>query len=186
MKLRLTLGGSKLLILSLNHSFNWFVRTVDSFGNKQVPASQCAHYPPYLPQIVQRIFYHVPGNVRIASASFSAVGWLHPSGSFSVISIMLMFLSSVCSVTRSSSSFRGRLRKHWKGVVRFIPPLLVNFKLSNSCQQKYSQQWLSERLCFAIQTGWIYEWTCERSVTKRCRYVSAYILSGYTQIPDLP
>ncbi len=41
MKLRLPLGG--------------FVRTADSFGNKQVPASQCAHYPLYLPQIVLKI-----------------------------------------------------------------------------------------------------------------------------------
>ncbi len=32
---------------------------------------------------------------------------------------------------------------------------------------------LSERRCFATQTGWIYEWMCERSVTKRCCYVSA-------------
>ncbi len=31
------LGGGKLLILSLNHLINWFVRTADSFGNKASP-----------------------------------------------------------------------------------------------------------------------------------------------------
>ncbi len=68
---------------------------------------------------------------------------------------MLMFLSSVCSVTRSSSSFRGRLRKHWKGVVRFIPPLLVNFKLSNSCQQKYG---VIVRKAVLRNTDWMNLW----------------------------
>ncbi len=52
-KQRLPLGGGKLLILSLNHLFNWFVRMADSFGNK---VSQCAYYTPsYLLQIVLEI-----------------------------------------------------------------------------------------------------------------------------------
>ncbi len=55
MKLRLPLGGGKILILSLNHSFNWFVRTLIHSRTKKVPASQCVHYPPYLPQIVLKI-----------------------------------------------------------------------------------------------------------------------------------
>ncbi len=38
--LRLPLGGGKLLIVSLNHSFNWFVRTANSFKYKQIPATQ--------------------------------------------------------------------------------------------------------------------------------------------------
>ncbi len=33
-QLKLSLGGSKLLILSLNHSLNWFIRKADSFRNK--------------------------------------------------------------------------------------------------------------------------------------------------------
>ncbi len=37
MKLKLPLGGGKLLILSLNHLFNWFVWTADSFRNKASP-----------------------------------------------------------------------------------------------------------------------------------------------------
>ncbi len=37
MKLKLPLGGSKLLILSMNHSFNWFVRTAVLFKNKASP-----------------------------------------------------------------------------------------------------------------------------------------------------
>ncbi len=53
MKLRLPLGGGKLLILSLN-SIDSFERLIHS-GTKQVPASQCAYYTPYLPQIVLQI-----------------------------------------------------------------------------------------------------------------------------------
>ncbi len=52
MKLRPPLGGGKILILSLNHSFNWFVRTLIHSRTKKVPAS---YYPPYLPQIVLKM-----------------------------------------------------------------------------------------------------------------------------------
>ncbi len=54
----------------------------------------------------------LPVNITIASASFSVPRRIvyQPSGSFSVVSIMLTFLSSVCS-----SSFRGRLTKTLKG-----------------------------------------------------------------------
>ncbi len=78
----------------------------------------------------------------------------------------------MCPVAAASGA---DLRKHWKGVVRFISPLLVHFKLSNNLVvNRNTAWWLSERRCFATQTGWIYEWTCERSVTKWCWYVSAY------------
>ncbi len=83
---------------------------------------------------------------------------------------MLTFLSSVCSVTRSSS-FRGRLRKHWKGVVRFISPLLVHFKLSNSCQQKYGVIVRKVVLC---NTDWVNLWmnlwkVCHKTTLLRIR-----------------
>ncbi len=52
---------------------------------------------------------------------------------------------------------------------RFISPLLVNLKLSNSRQEKYSViVWKTVHR----NTDWVNLWTCERSVTKRCCYVS--------------
>ncbi len=50
---------------------------------------------------------------------------------------MLTSLSSVCCVTRSSSSFRGRLTKTLKGCSSFHIFFISNIKLSNSRQQKY-------------------------------------------------
>ncbi len=88
---------------------------------------------------------------------------------------MLTFLSSVCSVSsEAATASRAGLRKHWKGVVRFISPLLVNLISSLAIVINRNTAWLSERRCFATQTGYIYEWTWERSVTKQCFYVSAY------------
>ncbi len=82
---------------------------------------------------------------------------------------MLTFLSSVCSVSsEAATASRAGLRKHWKGVVRFISPLLVNLISSLAIVINRNTVWLSERRCFATQTGYIYEWTWERSVTKQC------------------
>ncbi len=55
------------------------------------------------------------------------------------LDVCLGSLSSVCSVSpeAAAASGAGCLQKHWKGVVNFISPLLVNFKLSSSSQQKY-------------------------------------------------
>ncbi len=44
---------------------------------------------------------------------------------------------SVCSLSPEPEASEAGLRKHLKGAVRFISPLFVNFKLSNSRQQKY-------------------------------------------------
>ncbi len=63
------------------------------------------------------------------------------------------------------------LRKHWKGVVHFISPLLVNFKLSNSRQQKYST---IIRKTVLRNTDWVNLWiNLWKDVTKWCCYVSA-------------
>ncbi len=90
--------------------------------------------------------------------------------------IMLTFLSSVCSVSpEAGSSFRAGLRKHWKGVVSFISHLLVNFKLSNSRQQKYC---VIIRKTVLRNTDWVNLWM-NLSVTKLCCcYVSAYFFKS--------
>ncbi len=60
--------------------------------------------------------------------------------------------------------------KHWTGVVRFISPLWVNFKLSNSRQQKYGVIVRKTVLCNKGRMNlWINLW----KVTKLCCYVSA-------------
>ncbi len=99
------------------------------------------------------------------------VGYDQPSGSFSVVSNVNVPVICLQCVIRSS--FRGRSREHWKGVVSFISPLLVNSSLAIVVNRNTA--WLSERRCFASQTGWIYE--------KRIMHA---FLRGYMQILDLP
>ncbi len=104
---------------------------------------------------------------------------------------MLTFLSSVCSVSPEAAAASGAgLRKHWKGVVRFISPLLVHFKLSNSCQQKYG---VIIRKTVLRNTDWVNLWmnlwmVCHKTMLLRIRMLfwvgvrkSLIFPSGYMQ-----
>ncbi len=94
---------------------------------------------------------------------------------------MLTFLSFVCSVSPEAAAASGAgLRKHWKGVVRFISPLLVHFKLSNSCQQKYG---VIIRKTVLRNTDWVNLWmnlwkVCHKTMLLRIRMFFEWVYAS--------
>ncbi len=96
--------------------------------------------------------YTLPRYVTIASASFSVPCRIISAFWLIFCPFYNVNVSVIClqCVTRSSSS-SFFFRKHWKSGVRFISPL-VNFKLSNSRQQKYGVIIRNTVLC---NTEWV-------------------------------
>ncbi len=112
-------------------------------------------------------------NVTIASASFSVPSRIVSASWMTFCRFYNVNVPVIClqCVTRSSSSFRGRLTKTLKGCSSFHISFIINFKLSNSCQQKYS---VIIRKTVLRNTDWVNLWmnlwmVCHKTMLLRIR-----------------
>ncbi len=160
----------------ITDSLNWLVRT-DS-RTKQVPASHCAYYPPYLLQIVSKMT-----NITFRMDSMQGLVFCTASNSIIFCHFYNVNVPVIClqCVTRSSSSFRDGLTITLEGWSSFH----ISFILSNSRQQKYGMIIRKTVLRRHRLGEFINELVKGLSQNDVVTYPYTF-LSGYTQILDLP